>query len=64
MAPIVWNSKKQNMIESSVFEAEFYAMKIGIETCRDLRYKLRMMGVPLSGPTYVYGDSMLVIFDT
>ncbi len=24
---------------------------------RGLRYKIRMMGVPLSGPTYVYGDN-------
>jgi hypothetical protein len=22
-----------------------------------LRYKIRMMGIPLSGPTYVYGDN-------
>jgi hypothetical protein len=35
-----------------------------IETCRDLRYKLRMMGVTLSGPTYVYGDNMSVVHNT
>ena len=28
---------------------------------RGLRYKLRMMGVQISCPTYVYGDNMLVI---
>ena len=39
-------------------------MKIGIETTKGLRYKLRMMGVPLSGPTYVYGDNMSVIHNT
>eukprot|EP00957_Ditylum_brightwellii_P086053 6546829-Ditylum_brightwellii.AAC.1 len=64
MAPVVLHSKKQNMIESSVFGAEVCAMKIGIETCRGLRYKLRMMGVPLFGPTYVYGDNMSVIHNT
>jgi hypothetical protein len=37
------------------------AMKNGIETCRGLRYKLRMMGVALSGPTFVYGDTMSVV---
>ncbi len=31
-------------------------MKHGIKTLRGLRYKIRMMGIPLSGPTYVYGD--------
>ena len=64
MAPIAWNSKKQSTVESSVFGAEFCAMKIGIETCRGLRYKLRMMGVPISGPTYVYGNNRSVIHNT
>ena len=29
-----------------------------------IRYKLRMMGVPVDGPTYVYGDNMSVIYNT
>jgi hypothetical protein len=58
MAPIVWFSKREPDVESSVFGAEFVAMKNGIETCRGLRYKLRTMGVTLSGPTFVYGDNM------
>ncbi len=32
-------------------------MKHGIITKRGLRYMIRMMGIPLSGPTYVYGDN-------
>ncbi len=32
-------------------------MKHGIKTLSGLRYKIRMMGTPLSGPTYVYGDN-------
>lgn len=39
-------------------------MKHGIENVRGLRYKLRMMGIPLSGPTFVYGDNMSVIHNT
>jgi hypothetical protein len=61
MAPIVWFSKRQPTVELSVFGAEFVAMKNGIENCCGLRYKLRMMGVALSGPTYVYGDNMSVV---
>ncbi len=57
LAPIIWLSKQQATIESSVFGAEFVAMKHGIEMLRELRYKIRMMGIPLSGPTYVYGDN-------
>jgi hypothetical protein len=64
MAPIVWFSKRQPTVESSVFGAEFVTMKNGIETCCGLRYKLRMMGVALSGPTFVYGDNMSVVHNT
>eukprot|EP00934_Nitzschia_sp_Nitz4_P006827 Nitzschia sp. Nitz4//scaffold434_size7771//2174//3312//NITZ4_009151-RA/size7771-exonerate_protein2genome-gene-0.20-mRNA-1//-1//CDS//3329551831//6817//frame0 len=64
MAPISWLSKKQATIETSVFGAEFVAMKIVMEAIRGLRYKLRMMGVLLSGPAYVYGDNMSVINNT
>jgi hypothetical protein len=39
-------------------------MKNGIEKCRGLPYKLIMMGVALSGPTFVYGDNMSVVHNT
>jgi hypothetical protein len=64
MAPLVWFSKRQPTVESSFFGAEFVAMKNGIETCCGLCYKLRMMGVALSGPTFVYGDNMSVVHNT
>ena len=64
MAPIVMHSKKQPLIESSVFGAEFVAVKVGMETLRGLRCKLRMMGVPLAGPSFVYGDNMSVTHNT
>jgi hypothetical protein len=64
MAPIVWHSKKQAMIETSVFGAEFIAMKQGMEALQCLRYKLQMMGVSVSGPSYIYGDKMFVIHNT
>jgi hypothetical protein len=64
MAPIVWFSKRQPTVDSSVFGAEFVAMKNGIETCRGLCYKLRMMDMALSGPTFFYGDNMYVVHNT
>jgi hypothetical protein len=64
MAPIVWFSKHQPTVESSVFGAEFVAMKNGIETYLGLRYKLRMMGVALSLPIFFYGDNMSVVHNT
>jgi hypothetical protein len=64
MAPIVWFFKSQPTVESIVFGEEFVAMKNRIETCLGLRYKLRMMGVVLSGRTHVYGDNMSVVHNT
>ena len=64
MALVVWFSKRQPTIESSAFGAEFVALKNGVETLRGLRYKLRMMGIPISGPSLVYGDNMSVIHNT
>jgi hypothetical protein len=31
---------------------------------RGIQYKLRMMGVPIAGPTYVYGNNISVIHNT
>ena len=39
-------------------------MKHGVEVLRGLRYKLRMMGVSISGPTFIYGDNLSVIHNT
>ena len=60
----MWMSKKQATIETFVFGSEFVALKQGLETVRGLRYKLRMMGVPVVDPAYVYGDNMSVINNT
>jgi hypothetical protein len=51
---INWLSQKQPTIESSVFGADFIAMKLGVAVLWGIRYKLRMMGVPIAGLTYVW----------
>ena len=51
-------------VETSVFGAEFVAMKNGMETGRGLRFKLRMMGIPIDGPAFVYGNNMSVVYNT
>jgi len=63
-ALIMWKSKKQATIETSVFGAEFVAMKTGIETLHGLGYKLQMMGIAILGPTYICGNNMSVIYNT
>ncbi len=63
-SPIHWYSKKQTGIETSSFGSEFLAMKHCTEYIRGLRYKLRMMGIAISGPTYIYGDNQSVLANT
>ena len=60
-SPVYWYSKKQNSIETSSFGSEFTAMKQCTEYLRGLRYKLRMMGIPVEGPSYVFGDNKSVL---
>ena len=36
-------------------------MKVFMETLRGIRYNLRVMGVPISGPFYIYEDNVSVI---
>jgi hypothetical protein len=59
--PILWYSKHQNTVETSTFGSEYCMMKIAIDMIEGLRYKLRMMGVPLSGPTSVFCDNQSVV---
>ena len=60
-APIYWYSKKQTSCETSSFGSEFIAMKQCCEYIRGLRYKLRMMGITVSAPAYVFGDNQSVL---
>ena len=63
-APIYWASKKQTSVESSSFGSEFTAMKQCCEYLQGLRYKLRMMGIPVNGPAYIFGDNQSVLANT
>ena len=58
---VQWFSKKQSTIEISVFGTEFVAMKHDIDALRGLRYKLRMMGILISGFLYINGDNVSVV---
>ena len=47
-------------METSTFGSEFVAMRIAVELIEALRYKLRMFGIPILGPTNVYCDNEAV----
>jgi hypothetical protein len=63
-APIVWYTKKQNTVETRSFGSEFVALKVTTEMLRGLRYKLRMMGIPIAGPSYIYCDNNSVVINS
>ena len=63
-APIVFFSKRQNTVESSTFGSEFIAMKQSVDQIEALRYKLRMMGFPMEGPTSLFCDNSAVVINT
>ena len=64
MAPVYWFSKRQNTVESSTFSSEFIALKTAVEKIMDLRYKLRMFGIPIEGPARVFCDNEAVYKNT
>jgi hypothetical protein len=59
-AVTIWYSKGQTTVETSTFGSEFVAMRIAVELVEALRYKLRMFGVPIEGPTNVFCDNEAV----
>ena len=50
-ALVYWMSKKKTRIGSSSFGSESIAMMQCTEYIRGIRYKLRMMGISVDGPT-------------
>ena len=59
-APVLWYSKRPNTVEASTFVSEFQALKNAIELIEALRYKLRMFGVPIDGPTNIFCNNEAV----
>jgi len=57
-APIIWFSKAQ---KTSTFGSDFFALCVATELIKALRFKIRMMGVPLEGASNVLADNNTVI---
>ena len=62
--PNFWYSNKQGIIETISFGSEFMSMKQCCEFIRGIRYKLRMMGIPVYMPTYIFVDNQSVLANT
>ena len=60
-APIYWHSKKQTSVETSNFGSEMMEMNQAADYIRGFRYKLRMFGIPVEEPAYMYSDNQSVL---
>ena len=56
-APIIWNSKRKNTVEASTYSSEIFAMNNAVELIDALRYKIRIFGFPIDGPTNIFCDN-------
>ena len=59
--PIDWFSKRQGQVETATYGSEFVAAHTSVEQIINLCYTLRMFGVPLDGPSWLFGDNQSVI---
>ena len=50
-------TKRQNTVETSPYGAEMVAGRLAVEQVMDLRFKLRMLGVPVTDASVMIGDN-------
>jgi hypothetical protein len=59
--PIDWFCKRQAQVETATYGSEFVAARSAVEQIMDLRYTLRMLGVPILGASWLFGDNKGVV---
>jgi hypothetical protein len=63
-SPILWYSKKQGSVETSTLRSEFMALKTAVNMVMVMRYKLRMIEIPIDGHPHMRVDNMSVVKNT
>ena len=59
--PIDWFSKLQSTVETATFGSEYIATRTCTEQIIDLRTTLRYLGIPIYGPSIMFGDNESVV---
>jgi hypothetical protein len=62
--PVEWFTKKQATAETATYGSELVAAKQAIEQIIGLRTTLRYLGVPVHGPSRLFGDNGSVVAST
>ena len=63
-APIIWYINNQKNVEMITSGSKIIAFQTGLGITKGLRYKPRMMGVPIGGPKLVFWHNKLVVTST
>ena len=58
--PVDWYCKRQATVETATFGLEFNVVRTTTEQIMDIRYTLRMLGVPVID-SYMFGDNQSVL---
>jgi len=61
MTPVDWYSKLQTTVETATFGSEHVAARTTTGQILDLRLTLRYLGVPLDGPSFMFGDNESIV---
>ena len=59
--PIDWFSKLQSTVETATFGSKYITARTYTEQIIDLRTTLHYLGVPVEGPSYMFGDNKTVV---
>jgi hypothetical protein len=59
-----WLNKKQNCAETATCGSEFVAARVATDKIIEMRYMLRMLGVTMSGPSFMFGDNFTVVISS
>ena len=59
--PIHWYSKRQGRVQTATYGSEFMAARTASEQIIGFRYTLGLMGIPLDGPSWMFGDNQSVL---
>ena len=58
---IEWFSKCQNQVKSATYGSEFIVARQSVEQIIDLCYTLHILGIPIDGPSWMFGDNKSVV---
>ncbi len=59
--PMEWFSKSQERVETATYGSEFVAARIAVDQIIEIRCALRYLGVPVTKPSYLFGDNLSVV---